>query len=55
MRSYSFNRSIGKKKCRERSGSLGCGVGADVGAGAGGDAAAACGDGFDDIRLSKKT
>jgi len=54
MRSYCFNQSIGEKKLRELSGSLGCGAGTDVGVGAGGDAPTSGGDGIGDICLSKK-
>ena len=55
MRSCScFSRSVGGKKCREWSESLGCGTGGDVGGVGDGDDVVAFGVGVGDIRLSKK-
>ena len=56
MRSYiCFKRSIGEKKCRERSGSIGGNPGGDPRVSGGGDVAYALGDDVSDIRLSKKS
>ena len=56
MRSYiRFYRSIGEKKCREWSGSLGFNPDGNACVGGGGDVADALGDGVGDIRLSKKS
>ncbi len=56
MRSYiCFYRSIGEKKCREWSGSLGGSPGGDPRVVGGGDVADAFDDSVGDIRLSKKT
>ena len=56
MRTLSFYRSIGEKKCREWSESFDCGASADDGAGigAGGYAATTYVDGVGVILLSKK-
>ncbi len=50
-----FYRSIGKKKCREWSGSLGFNPGGDARVGGGGDVGDAQFDGVGYIRLSKKS